>query len=232
MPLLFGKLAQVRQSGIEYRAWVDMSGGSNDDATLAVAHRDIGGRVVLDYVGSQDGRAPFNPRDAVLKFCRVLRQYDVERVHGDAYAGETFVHDFRAGGVSYIKSEMKSATEVYEAFEPMLNAGEIELLDQPMLQKQLLTLVVRGARVTHLPGDHDDWANAACGACVMAKDAPLPGFRAQRHRQTVADFDYDVFDIAGSIGARKRARANSGCWLGANGQQETSGINEYEPWGS
>jgi hypothetical protein len=49
-----------------------------------------------------------------------------------------------------------------------LNAGEIELPDIPKLQEQLLTLVIKGARIDHQPGDHDDWANAAAGAVWAA----------------------------------------------------------------
>jgi hypothetical protein len=45
-----------------------------------------------------------------------------------------------------------------------LNAGEVELLDITELQEQLLTLVIRGDKIDHQPGDHDDFANAAAGA--------------------------------------------------------------------
>ena len=55
-------------------------------------------------------------------------------------------------------------SEIYEAFEPMLNAGEVELLDHDRMQTQFLGLVTRGARIDHLPGEHDDFANAAAGA--------------------------------------------------------------------
>jgi hypothetical protein len=44
-------LAPVR--GVEYYAFVDMSGGSNDDACLGIGHADVSGRVILDvaYAG-------------------------------------------------------------------------------------------------------------------------------------------------------------------------------------
>ncbi len=61
---------------------------------------------------------------------------------------------------------------MYEALEPKLNAGEVELLDLPELQEQLLTLVWRGSRIDHLPGDHDDFANAAAGAVSLATARP------------------------------------------------------------
>ena len=59
---------------------------------------------------------------------------------------------------------MLPKTGIYDALEPKLNAGEVELLDILELQEQLLTLVVRNGRIDHQPGDHDDYANATAGA--------------------------------------------------------------------
>jgi hypothetical protein len=149
----------------KYFAWCDMSGGSSDDACLAIAHFE-GGRRVLDLVESQTGGVPFNPRDAVKKFAQILRQYRIDTVTGDRYAGQTFRMDFADRGIRYLPSD-HTASDCYEAAEPMFNAGEIELVDVAKLQEQLLTLVVKGAKVTHQPGDHDDYAAAACGALAM-----------------------------------------------------------------
>jgi hypothetical protein len=146
-------------------AFVDMSGGSSDDATLSIAHKEDK-RFIVDLVVKQDGDVPFNPRSAVRKFVGILKQYGCRSVVGDNYAGETFKEDFRAEGIAYYPSPL-SKTELYEAFEPALNAGEIELLDIPKLQEQLLTLVIRGTRIDHQPNDHDDWANAVAGAVAQ-----------------------------------------------------------------
>jgi hypothetical protein len=122
---------------------------------------------VLDALMSQTGTAPFNPRDAVRKFAAELQAWGLTRVTGDAYAGMTFRRDFEDLGVSYsVSTRTKSA--IYDVFEPKLNAGEVELLDDGKLQEQLLTLVIRGSKIDHQPGDHDDHANAACGAIVLA----------------------------------------------------------------
>lgn len=115
----------------------------------------------------QSGPAPFNPRNAVAKFCDILHQWGIGSVTGDNYAGSTFAHDFEERDIRYIKSRLDK-TEIYESFEPRLNAGEVRLLDVPELIEQLLTLVVRGARIDHEPGGHDDWANAACGVLNLA----------------------------------------------------------------
>lgn len=149
----------------QYIGFVDMSGGSNDDAVLAIAHYDEG-RAVLDVVVSQSETPPFNPRHAVKKFASILAEYRIAHVIGDRYAGETFRRDFEdENGIQYQPSEL-TKHELYEAFEPLLTASEIELLDAPKLQEQLLTLVWRGTKIDHQSGDHDDWANAAVGAIV------------------------------------------------------------------
>jgi hypothetical protein len=166
------------QPGIKYSAFVDMSGGSSDDAVLSIAHK-ADHNAIVDLVVRQDGDPPFNPRKAVKKFAAILRQYGIKSVTGDNYAGNTFKSDFEAEGIRYNPSPL-TRTEIYEAFEPPLNAGEIELPDIPKLQEQLLTLVIRNAHIDHQPGDHDDWANAVCGAVylVMAPAfyAPPPRF--------------------------------------------------------
>jgi hypothetical protein len=105
----------------------------------------------------------FSPRDAVRKFAGILKEYNVSAVTGDRYAGETFVQDFREYGVNYRLSSL-TKSQLYEALEPRINAGEVELLDVSRLIEQLLGLVARGTKIDHLPSDHDDLANAMAGA--------------------------------------------------------------------
>jgi hypothetical protein len=157
--------------GRDYFGFVDMSGGSSDDAVLAIAHAEDGGRrAVLDLLASQTGAPPFNPRVAVKKFAGLLKEYRCHSVVGDNYAGDTLKYDFEEQGIIYHASEL-TKSELYDALEPRLNAGEVELLDEPKLQEQLLSLVIRGAgKIDHLPGDHDDFANAAAGAISLISD--------------------------------------------------------------
>jgi hypothetical protein len=116
-----------------YVGFVDMSGGSADDATLAIAHREQN-RTIIDLVVSQDGGIPFNPRTAVRKFVRALCTYRCDYVTGDNFAGNTFKLDFEADGISYRSSPL-SKTELYEKLETAVNAGEIELPEIPKLQE-------------------------------------------------------------------------------------------------
>jgi hypothetical protein len=72
-------------SDIQYIAFVDPSGGSSDSFTLAIAHREPDGVLVLDCL--RETRAPFQPECVVADFCQTLKSYRVGRVHGDRYAG-------------------------------------------------------------------------------------------------------------------------------------------------
>src|SRR5262249_4327099 len=75
------------------------------------------------------------------------------------------------GGVVDKPAEPKS--QLYLAALPLLTAHRADLLDLPALRAQLTSLERRrraGGRdiVDHLPGAHDDVANAVCGALVLA----------------------------------------------------------------
>ena len=89
------RLLAAFRSGCPSRAsrtfgFVDMSGGSIDDATLGIAHRDKDGSVLLDRIVDQGQRPPFDPRKAVERFVAALKEYGLRSVVGDQYAGETF----------------------------------------------------------------------------------------------------------------------------------------------
>jgi hypothetical protein len=182
-----GRRALPPEDGVFYVAGVDMSGGSSDDAVLAIAHR-VEKRVVVDLVEKQAGGVPFDPRAAVAKFCGILQRYRLSRVVGDRYAGETFRLDFQGRGVTYQCSEL-TTSEVYEQMEPRVNAGEVELPDLPVLTEQLLTLVQKGAKVTHEHGAHDDWATA----CALAVQAAA--------RQSRYKYDCSMNWVSGPSGA-------------------------------
>jgi hypothetical protein len=168
--IISGRRSLPPEATHKYVAFVDMSGGSSDDAVLAIAHKDER-RIVVDLVEKQGGGVPFNPRDAVRKFVGILREYRISTVVGDNYAGETFKRDFEERGITYRSCPLPKS-ELYEHTEPRLNAGEIELPDLPTLTEQLLTLVQRGARIDHENGSHDDWANGCAGAVWAASAKP------------------------------------------------------------
>jgi hypothetical protein len=156
------------QSGFKYQAYVDMSGGSNDNAVLAIAHQDHDGSIVLDCIVRQAGGTPFNPRKAVEKFCDIMNEYGCTTVHGDAYAGQTFRLDFEAHDKRY-QVIKQTASDILELLEPKINAREVKLLDDPTLIEELCTLIItRGGKVQAESNSHDDHAVAAAGAILVA----------------------------------------------------------------
>ncbi|MBI3001326.1 MAG: hypothetical protein HYY46_23175 [Deltaproteobacteria bacterium] len=163
---------KIRQpkDGVEYVGFVDMSGGSSDDACLAIAHREGEGdeaRAVLDLVMNQGATVPFDPRLACERFSKILKSYRCFSVTGDKYGGETFIQDFERHDIGYHVSEL-TKSQLYEVMEPKLNSGTVVLLDEPKMESQLLGLVWRGGKIDHPGGEHDDFSNACAGAVHCA----------------------------------------------------------------
>lgn len=160
-----GVLERAPLPRIEYRAFVDPSGGSADSMTLAISHRE-GDEAVLDAV--REVRPPFSPEAVTKEFCDLLKLYRIRNVTGDRYAGEWPREQFRKQGVEYLIAD-KSRSELYLALVPSINSGQVRLLDVPRLEGQLIGLERRTSRVgkdtiDHSPGAHDDVANAVAGA--------------------------------------------------------------------
>jgi hypothetical protein len=156
---------------IHYYAFVDPSGGSSDSMTLAIAHRNKIGHAVLDLL--REVKPPFKPDTVCREFSETLKHYKISQVVGDAYAGEWPRERFSAHGITYKTSE-RSRSEIYSSLLPLLNSRRVDLLDSPRLVSQLTGLercVSRGGResIDHGAGQHDDLANSAAGALVLAE---------------------------------------------------------------
>jgi hypothetical protein len=159
---------------VNYRAFVDPSGGSNDAMTLAISHHE-GNRAILDCV--LERKAPFNPDAVVWEFAQTLKSYRVATVTGDRYAGEWPRERFQAHGITY-QAAAPNRSELYLAFLPLLNSGRVDLLDSPRMVAQFVGLERRSSRsgrdsVDHAPGAHDDIANAVAGALVIKTDETM-----------------------------------------------------------
>ena len=154
---------------VRYVAFVDPSGGSADAMTLAIAHAEER-TAVLD--AARVVKPPFSPDAVAKEFAELLSAYGLSTVTGDRYGGEWPRERFKQHGITYQPSE-RSKGEIYGAFLPLLNAGRAELLDIAQLATELAGLERRTARggrdtIDHAPGAHDDLANAAAGALVLA----------------------------------------------------------------
>jgi hypothetical protein len=156
-----------------YHAFCDPSGGNDDSMALAIGHKDYTKQtVVIDAL--REVRAPFSPEVVVREFAQLLKSYRVTQVVGDHYAGEWPVEQFAKFGIRYEHSA-KSKSNLYVDLVPLINSTRIDLLDNTKLINQLCTLERRTARsgrdsIDHLPGTHDDVANAVAGVAIAAID--------------------------------------------------------------
>jgi hypothetical protein len=176
------------EPGTAYLGFVDPSGGSADSMTLAIAHRSRDGIAVLDLI--RERRPPFNPTAVVAEFAALLDDYRVHRVTGDHYAGEWPREQFRKHGIEYQTSE-KNKSEIYLDTLPLINSGKVELLDNPRLMAQLCGLERRTSRagkdtIDHGPGAHDDIANSAAGALLLAAGRRSPLILSGEQLQRIA----------------------------------------------
>src|SRR5262245_44868863 len=152
-----------------YHAFTDPSGGSQDSWTLAIAHRD-GDKAVLDVV--REMQPPFSPASVVGHYAPLLALYGITDLEGDHYGGQFPRELFHHHRITY-KVAGATKSDIYREWLPALNTGHMELLDLPRLKAQFCGLERKVARsgqesIDHAPGGHDDVANAAAGALVMA----------------------------------------------------------------
>jgi hypothetical protein len=159
------------QPGRTYVAFVDVSGGSSDAMTLAVAHSE-GERCVIDLI--RERTPPFSPASVAEDFCAELKRYEINRVSGDRYGAEWTAEQFRKNQIEYLKAEHPKS-DLYRDLLPALNSGAVELLDHERLVEQLCLLerrVARGGKdsIDHPPHGHDDVANVVAGVTSLLTD--------------------------------------------------------------
>ncbi|MGI4951186.1 MAG: hypothetical protein ACRYGM_05225 [Janthinobacterium lividum] len=178
-------------------AFVDPSGGSGTDSmTLAIAHTGPNGPV-LDAL--REIKPLFSPDAAVKDFAALLKAYGLSEVTGDNWGGDFVREPFQREGITYKLSD-KSKREIYLNALPMLNSGKVELLENKALLTQLCALERRTARggkdsIDHPPGGHDDVANAAMGALLLAGGG---------HSSFDSSYAWAVEGVAGEVDASGR----------------------------
>jgi hypothetical protein len=166
-----------RVEGVRYASFCDPSGGQRDAMTLAVAHKDEAGKVVLDKLVAV--HPPFAPLSVVDQFVEVLKDYGVGEITADKYSGAWCSSAFEERGLRFRPSELSKSQIYYEAM-PLIAQGSVELLDDRGLIKELRQLERRTGRgqdiIDHPAGLFDDRANAAMGALLLAsKKETRPG---------------------------------------------------------
>jgi len=191
--------------GRVYAAFADPSGGRADAFTLGIAHVEEAriantdsSRVVLDRI--LVASPPFEPEPTVQRYAETLRAFGLATVTGDRYAGEWVAAMFRKYGITYRPAELDKSAIYMEAL-PLFTQGRVQLLDDAKLLTQLRLLERRtraggkGDTVDHPPRGHDDIANAAVGALLLAsKKRPHAGPGALRPGRALTDYDiYNPF---------------------------------------
>lgn len=160
-----GRQQNPPAEGLQYRAFVDPSGGRTDPMTMAIGHRASTGIVVLDAL--MGVKPPFEPTEAIRQMVALCRPYRVTKVHGDRFGGEWPREGFRNQGIEYALHP-RSKSELYVEMLPHLTSRTIELLDHPKLALELTGLERRVSPsgrelIDHPKGGHDDYANAVAG---------------------------------------------------------------------
>jgi len=164
-----GIISRPYETGKEYFAFCDPSGGRVDSMTLGIAHISEG-KIILDQVVER--RPPFSPEKVVLEFAEILNQFGISAIQSDRYAGAWVQEAFEKEGISVEYSKL-SASELYAAFIPLVMNKKVLLIDNKKMKLQLANLERRTGsegreKITHPSGYHDDLANAAAAACFYA----------------------------------------------------------------
>ncbi len=174
--VLAGRYEEPPIVGVEYHAFCDPSGGAADSFTLAIAYAkqspDNNDESIGVLACLREFHAPFSPDSVVAEIAKILSLYDIGSVIGDRYAGEWPPDRFAIHSIRYTTSEL-TKNEIYQNALPLLMQGRVELLDDKRMIGQICALERRTARggrdsIDHPQGQHDDCANAALGALLLA----------------------------------------------------------------
>jgi hypothetical protein len=156
--------------GIAYRIFVDVASGTGGDGfSVAVADRGADGEAILDLC--HEVLPPFSASAATAQICAIIKSYGCTSCVGDKYGAGLSIDLFAQNGIRLEYSE-RDRSAVYLDCLPLMTSGKARLLDIKKLAAQLVSLERRTSTagrdsVNHPQGQHDDLANAACGALVL-----------------------------------------------------------------
>jgi hypothetical protein len=221
------ELAPVQ--GVEYFGFVDPAGGSGggsggDSMTMAIAHKESNGYVVLDCI--REAKPPFSPHEVVRDFIPVLQSYGLAHVTGDAFGGLFAREPFLP--LEYVLARQRKS-DIYRDVLALLNSRMVQLLDNPALIAQLCNLersTARGGRdsIDHPRGQHDDVCNSAMGAILLANTADQ-----RRVRYFFHSLDGTTYGDHGDGGVIIREGGSAGSFGARNVYTGSSNANAYRP---
>jgi hypothetical protein len=155
---------------LRYHAFTDASAGRHDSFTIAIVHKEKDGRIVADVVRGR--KAPFDPATVAAEYAALACEYRCGAVHGDAFAGEWTAGAFNKAGAPYRRSDL-TRSEIYLEVLATWSRGLVSIPNHATLIRELRLLERRTARSGRDSVDHgshgsDDYANALCGALLLA----------------------------------------------------------------
>jgi hypothetical protein len=158
------------QQGVQYRCFVDASGGRHDSYTVCIGHKDQSDRFVCDVLRGRE--PPFDPQEITREYAALASEYGCSRIEGDAYSADWITSSYRECGATYECAE-KNKSELYLEGLPTFSRGLVSLPEHRRLGRELRLLerhVSRAGRdrVDHGRGGSDDYANSVFGALHMA----------------------------------------------------------------
>ena len=194
-----GVFERAPQRCHRYFAAYDPSGGVNDSAALAIGHKE-GDTVILDLI--REAPSPHDPEAVLAEFADIMRSYRCKRWVSDRFGGEWVKSSARRNGIATVEAD-RSASQAYIDFLPMINSGQVDLLDSAKLVSQLTSLersARRGAHdsVDHPKGSHDDVANVVALLCTLIDGKSYASNRDyQEYRPTMIERGGRVFPANG-----------------------------------
>jgi hypothetical protein len=149
---------------IEYKCFVDASGGRHDAYTLCIAHREDD-EFVVDVIRGK--RPPFDPQAVTREYADLVKAYGIRSLRGDNYSAEWVHSAWRQAGIIYERSELNKSALYLEAL-PQFARGLVRLPEHPLLIRELRLLERRTSRngkdtVDHGRNGSDDHANSLAG---------------------------------------------------------------------
>lgn len=161
------------EADIQYRAFVDSTGGRGDSFALAIGHLQEN-KILIDRMEEVKVVREMDLELTVAKFSAILKDYNCHQVVGDKFAGNWVSQSFERQGVVY-KPSGRTKNDLYMGFMPLVLTRTVELPDIGRLSDQLQSLerIPQSSStdsVNHPKGGHDDCANVVAGVAVLLYD--------------------------------------------------------------
>lgn len=165
-----GRTELAPAEGAYYVAAADPAFAAGGDAfTFSIGHREGVGeesRVIIDVLRSWRGKqSPLNSDRVLDDIASVCGKYGIKRMISDQYAVVPLADGMRRRGIKLVPQPLHNElkADIFGHLKKLLNLERIELLDDPALASELVSLQLRPTRggkphIAAAPGHKDDRA--------------------------------------------------------------------------